>query len=140
MSDDFFYDESLGQGDPYDHEGAKERARQMFERLLKDGKLPEMMLRTQFVHHVVRGIRELMGSDGVLELLCAIDNNSDWETEIIAERADVENVMLNKYGAFDDDLWEKVKDTLAWTELHKAIFEASNYWIEKAVDEVVNQH
>lgn len=141
MSDEF-YDDSLGRnGDSdYSPEEARRNAEKIFLRIIRDGRLPELAFRTMFVTEVVKGVKTSLGGDGILELMCAIDNVAEWETEIIAERADVDNVLLNKYGAFDDDMWEKVKDTLAWTELHRAVYEASRYWIEKAVDEVVNQH
>lgn len=140
MSDDEFYGE-FDDTNPYEQPSeARQRAEEMLRRIIKDGRLPELLFRSQFMLEVVKGVKQLLGNDGILELLCAIDNESNWHTEIIAERADVENIMLKKYGAFDDDMWEKVKDTIAWTEFHKAIFELSNQYIEKAVDEVMNQH
>lgn len=142
MDSNDFYGDDIGDDDTFDLSPteARKRAEEMLKRIVAEGRLGELMFRSSFVAHVVTGIKELLGNDGVLELLCAIDNASNWETEIIAERADVENVMLNKYGAFDDDIWEKVKETIAWTQFHKAIYELSTEWVEKAVDEVVNQH
>lgn len=141
MSDEFYEDAIGRKGDKdYSPEEARRNAEKMFMRIIRDGRLPELMFRTMFVNEVVKGVRDALGNDGILELMCAIDNVSEWETEIIAERADVDNILLEKYGAFDDEMWEKVKETLAWTELHRAIYDASKFWIEKAVDEVVNQH
>lgn len=142
MNGDEFYDfddDEVNHHDLHPTE-ARKRAEEMLKRIINDGRLPEMLFRAQFMAEVVKGVKQLLGNDGILELLCAIDNESNWHTEIIAERADVENIMLQKYGAFDDDMWEKIKETIAWTEFHRDIFEASKVWLEKAVDEVINQH
>lgn len=138
MSDDDdindYYDE-LGRGSAED---AHKRAEEMFQRILDDGKVPELLFRHLFVRRVVEGIRDMLGMNGVLELLCAIDDVCGWETEIIAERSDIENILLERYGAFDEDMWEKVRDTKSWTHFHKAIVEAGKQWMPLAVDEVVN--
>ena len=141
MNGDEFYDfdDEVNHHDLHPTE-ARKRAEEMLKRIINDGRLPEMLFRRTFIEQVVKGIKEMLGNDGILELLCAIDNESNWHTEIVAERADVENIMLEKYGAFDDDMWEKIQETIAWTEFHRDIFQSSKVWIEKAVDEVINQH
>jgi hypothetical protein len=82
----------------------------------------------------------MFGDEALLELLVAIDRKGRWETEIIAEQADVDNILMSKYGAFDDEMWEKIQDTKAWAEMHREVFTVSKKWIETAIDEVMNQH
>lgn len=139
MSDNF-YDDYISGDDEFDPTRARQRAEEMLKRITDDGRLPEMLFRQQLLTHIVKDIREMFGNDGIFELMCAIDFLTGVSTEIIAERADVENILLDKYGAFDDEIWEKVQNTLAWTELHRAIFLASKLWLERAVDEVVKGH
>ena len=88
MSDDF-YEDALSHSDDkdYSRDEARKNAEKMFMRIIRDGRLPELMFRSMFVAEVVKGVRDSLGNDGVLELMCAIDSQSEWETEIIAELA-----------------------------------------------------
>ena len=135
---------SLGDDDPdgfiNGERDPKKEAQALFERLTKEGRVPELLFRGTFARHVVDGIYEMFGDEALLELLVAIDRKGRWETEINAEQADVDNILKAKYGAFDDEMWEKIQDTKAWAEMHREVFTVSKKWIETAIDEVMNQH
>jgi hypothetical protein len=118
----------------------QEKAEFLFAKMMSDGRIDELVFRATFVKRVVTQIHEMLGGDGLLELLVALDRVGNWETEIIAERADVDNYLLTQYGAFDDDMWEKVKETNAWKQMHFDIFELSKTRLTQCVDEVMNQH
>ena len=107
---------------------------------MSDGRIDELVFRATFVKRVVKQIHEMLGGDGLLELLVALDHEGNWETEIIAERADVDNYLLKQYGAFDDDMWEKVKETNAWKQMHYDIFEMTQVRLKECVDEVMKGH
>lgn len=142
MADDDLYSFEDGDGDWFvnGEKDPKTEAQRLFERLMREGRVPELLFRGTFARHVVDGIYEMFGDDALLELLVAIDRKGRWETEIIAEQADVDNILMAKYGAFDDEMWEKIQDTNAWKELHREVFDVSKKWIETAIDEVMNQH
>lgn len=118
----------------------QEKAEYLFAKMMSDGRIDELVFRATFVKRVVKQIHEMLGGDGLLELLVALDHEGNWETEIIAERADVDNYLLKQYGAFDDDMWEKVKETNAWKQMHYDIFEMTQVRLKECVDEVMKGH
>jgi hypothetical protein len=128
------------EGSPDDEPTSRDRAEAFFRRIADEGALPELAFRAHFLHAVVSGIRQIMGDNGILELLCAIDQQCDWFTEIIAERSDIDNILLEKHGAFDDEMFEKVQETLAWIEYQRAIVQAGKKWLPLAVEEVIKHH
>jgi hypothetical protein len=135
MSDEFYnYEEEFEGMSP------QERAEFLFAKMMSDGRIDELVFRATFVKRVVAQIHEMLGGDGLLELLVALDHEGNWETEIIAERADVDNYLLTQYGAFDDEMWDKVKETNAWRQMHYDVFEVSKIAIAKCVDEVMTKH
>lgn len=135
MSDEFYnYEEEFEGMSP------QEKAEFLFAKMMSDGRIDELVFRATFVKRVVAQIHEMLGGDGLLELLVALDHEGNWETEIIAERADVDNYLLTQYGAFDDEMWSKVKETNAWRQLHYDIFDLSKDGLQKCVDEVMTKH
>ena len=135
MRDEFYnYEEEFEGMSP------QEKAEFLFAKMMSDGRIDELVFRATFVKRVVAQIHEMLGGDGLLELLVALDHEGNWETEIIAERADVDNYLLTQYGAFDDEMWSKVKETNAWRQLHYDIFDLSKDGLQKCVDEVMTKH
>lgn len=135
MSEEFYnYEEEFEGMSP------QERAEFLFAKMMSDGRIDELVFRATFVKRVVAQIHEMLGGDGLLELLVALDHEGNWETEIIAERADVDNYLLTQYGAFDDEMWDKVKETNAWRQMHYDVFELSKIGLMKCFDEVMTKH
>ena len=90
-----------------------------------------------FCNQVVRQMEDFFGEDAIVDLLYAIDRNMQWSTEIIAQRAEVEDILLNRHGAFDHDIWNKVQETKAWSKMLRQIYKLSKKYLAEAVDEVV---
>lgn len=90
-----------------------------------------------FCNQLVRQMEEFFGEESVLDLLFAIDRNMDWSTEIIAQRSEIEDLLLQRHGAFDHDIWNKVQETKAWSKMLRQIYKLSKRYLAEAVDEVV---
>lgn len=91
-----------------------------------------------FCNHIVRQMEDSFGEDAIVDLLWAIDRNMQWSTEIIAQRSEVEDILLAKHGAFDHDIWNKVQETKAWSKMLRQIYKISKKYLAEAVDEVVH--
>ncbi len=91
-----------------------------------------------FCNHLVRQMEESFGEDSIVDLLWAIDRNMQWSTEIIAQRPEVEDLLLSRHGAFDHDIWNKVQETKAWSKMLRQIYKLSKRYLAEAVDEVVH--
>jgi len=77
MSDEFYnYEEEFEGMSP------QERAEFLFAKMMSDGRIDELVFRATFVKRVVAQIHEMLGGDGLLELLVALDHEGNWETEI----------------------------------------------------------
>lgn len=107
-----------------------------------DGNLPafdrNIIFGVAFCNHLVRQMEESFGEDSIVDLLWAIDRNMQWSTEIIAQRPEVEDLLLNRHGAFDHDIWNKVQETKAWSKMLRQIYKLSKKYLAEAVDEVVH--
>lgn len=106
-----------------------------------DGRLPaidrEVMFGIAFCNFIVNKLKDDFGDEAVLDLLFAIDRNMGWASEILAHRSDIDNILLDRYGAFDQHIWYKVQDTKAWAKMHRQVYKMTKRYLAAAVDEVV---
>lgn len=88
---------------------------------------------------VVQNLYRDFGPIVVVDILTAIDQVAGIHTEISASQAEVETILLEKHGAFDQEIWAKVQKSRAWQEFHMKIYDLSIRYLNSAVDEVVQQ-
>ena len=124
-SDD--YDDSV---DPY------ERLVDEFGRRIIDR---ETQYQIQLCSFIVWSLEQDFGREILWELMYAIDRTMDWNSQVIADRSEVENIMYKKHGAFDNDIWEKVQCTDAWEKMTRHVNKVSSRHLEDAVSEVIQQ-
>ena len=114
-----------------------------FERLVDD--VGERIIsrsdqfRIGFLHHIVNAIVRDFGEPAIMDLLLAVDRVANIETEILADRPEVENILLERHGAFDGEIWEKIQETEAWEKMRVHVFRLTKRYLESAIDEVVQQ-
>jgi hypothetical protein len=99
----------------------------------------EVMFGIAFCNYIVNKLMDDFGEEAILDLLFAIDRNMGWSSEILANRYEVDNILLSKYGAFDQHIWYKVQDTKAWAKMHRQVYKMSRRYLAAAVDEVVQE-
>lgn len=127
-----FYD----QDDEYDDDDPYERlVDEVGERIISR----DQQFRVEFFDHFVRAANRDFGGQGLIDLLFAIDRNMSWETEILADRPEIENILMERHGSFDGEIWDKVQETQSWVKMHEHIYRLSRRYLEAAVDEVVRQ-
>lgn len=61
-----------------------------------------------------------------------------WEVELLWDKKDVEDMLFKKYNTYDTRIWEKVLDTEAVRDMHRSVYDVSQHYLEKALDEVLN--
>ena len=59
--------------------------------------------------------------------------------EILLERYEVENHLMEQYNMFDDDIWLKVVGTSAMCDFRRQVFELSRTYLDRAVREVLER-
>jgi len=62
-----------------------------------------------------------------------------WDVELLAERRDVDDMLMKKYNLFDEHMWDKVMNTTAISDLHHETFKLSQKYIARAIAEVLTK-
>jgi len=99
----------------------------------------EVMFGIAFCNFIVKKLMDDFGDEAVMDLLFAIDRNMGWSSEILANRHEVDDLLLDKYGAFDQHIWFKIQDTKAWAKMHRQVYKMTRRYLAAAVDEVVQE-
>ena len=60
-----------------------------------------------------------------------------WDVELLAERRDVDEMLMARHNIFDEHMWDKVMNTTAIYDLHHETFKLSQKYIELAIKEVL---
>ena len=60
-----------------------------------------------------------------------------WDVELLAERRDVDEMLMAKHNIFDEHMWDKVMNTTAISDLHHETFKLSQKYIARAIAEVL---
>lgn len=71
-------------------------------------------------------------------VLSYIQSRHKWDVELLAEKNEVEQILYEDYSCFDEDIWEKVLDTDAISELHHQVHNISVAYIKEAIEEVLD--
>jgi hypothetical protein len=62
-----------------------------------------------------------------------------WDLEIITERSDVDNYLLNALSIYDENMFLKVIGTRAMSEFRREIYQLSQKYLPIAVAEILGK-
>ena len=62
-----------------------------------------------------------------------------WDVELLAERRDVDEMLMARHNIFDEHMWDKVMNTTAISDLHHETFKLSQKYIALAINEVLTK-
>lgn len=62
-----------------------------------------------------------------------------WDLEILMEKFEVEDYLMNRYDLFDEQIWSKVLGTTAMSNYRREIFALSQTYLARAVQEVLEK-
>lgn len=82
---------------------------------------------------------EKYGQDASLAAMHYVQRKEGWDIEILLERYEVENHLMEQYNMFDDDIWHKVVGTAAMCDFRRQVFELSRTYLDRAVREVLER-
>lgn len=60
-----------------------------------------------------------------------------WDVELLAERRDVDDMLMKRHNIFDEHMWEKVMNTTAISDLHHEVYKMSQKYIARAIKEAL---
>jgi hypothetical protein len=84
-------------------------------------------------------IHDKYGQDGSIAAMNYVQKKEGWDLEILLERYEVENFLMETYNVFDDDIWMKVVGTSAMSEYRRKVFALSRTYLARAVREVLER-
>lgn len=116
--DDEFLSSPDFDDEPYDHEVDRRYVR---AEDIEDFR--SFRSRIAFAREVVADANDVWGESGILSLIHAIESQTGWALEIIGERSELDNILMNRFGIYDDDAWLKLKSSDAWIALSTDIYE-----------------
>ncbi len=68
-----------------------------------------------------------------------IGRRMGWDLEILMEKYEVEDYLMNTYDLFDEEIWAKVLGTSAISDLRREVFKLSQTYLSRAVREVLEK-
>ena len=85
-------------------------------------------------------VYEKHGADVVsISLMNYISKKMGWDLEILMERYEVEDYLMNRYDIFDEEIWLKVLGTAAMSNYRREVFKLSQVYLSRAVQEVLEK-
>jgi len=70
-------------------------------------------------------------------IISYLQRRHHWDVELLAERRDVDEMLMKKHNIFDEHMWEKVLNTTAISDLHHEVYKLSQKYISRAIKEVL---
>ena len=68
-----------------------------------------------------------------------VQQRHNWDMELLAERHDIDDALFTRYLTFDENMWAKVLNTEAFSDMHHEVFKVTQTYIARAVDEVMRK-
>lgn len=84
---------------------------------------------------------EKIGSpdDAATTIISYIQRRHGWDVELLAERSEVEEMLFKRFDIYDEEMWSKVMNTDAISDLHHEVYKLSQTYIGYAIDEVLSK-
>jgi hypothetical protein len=80
------------------------------------------------LNDIAQFVKQAYGDSGMYTLMCAIEAQTGWSLEIIAAKGDLEQVLWDDYGVFDESAWLKARNSQYWDMMVRDIYTVSNVW------------
>lgn len=97
----------------------------------------------QVTRDVVRALSRIYDKYGddysSVAVMSFVGKKMGWDMEILMEKHEVEDYLLNAYDLFDDEIWQKVLGTVAMSEFRREVFTLSQTYLAHAVREVLGR-
>ena len=89
------------------------------------------------VSRVMDRLYEKHGDSVSFSALSYVSRRQGWDMEILMEKHEVEDYLLQRHNIFDDDIWMKVIGTEAMSDLRREVYKLSQTYLDHAVREVL---
>ncbi len=104
---------------------------------MKDARGAEEIYRKHFCDLMAYKVYNEFGSEGLCQLMMAIDNRGRWVSDILLEDSDLDDILFAKYQVYDKDIIHKARRTEAVAEMNQKIWRLRKKYAKLIVDEVM---
>ena len=98
------------------------------------------MIAEKKYNEVLRKIKEEQGDKGILALLFALERAMGWQLEIVASRDAVDDTLISKYNTFDENSWQRVRNTKSFERMIYDVNFVSRRGMNMAIREAVSDN
>lgn len=91
------------------------------------------------VEHALEDLQWQYGTDLSIALMNYVQRIEGWDLEIITERSDVDNYLLNALSIYDEDMFYKVIGSRAMSDFRREIYRLSQKYLPIAVAEILGK-
>jgi hypothetical protein len=79
------------------------------------------------------------GQSGMYAMMCAIEAQTGWSLEIVGSKTDVETLLYENYGVFDEHAWLKARNSPYWDMMVRQMYEVSAEWNQVIVSTIADK-
>ena len=91
----------------------------------------------QAVKNFVDNMDDRYADNALNGIINYIQYKKGWATELIFERAEVDDLLFKRHNIYDEYAWEKILDSHAMHLFRERIFKLSRIYLDNAVHEVL---
>jgi hypothetical protein len=97
----------------------------------------EAIYRRHYCDVVAGKVHNEFGTEGLCELMMAMDKRAEWISDILLEAPDLENIAFKKYGVYDGEIAKKARNTKALAEMNEKLWRLRRKYAKLIVDEIM---
>jgi len=99
----------------------------------------EQVYRSHLCDSLVYRVHDEFGSEGLCDLMIKIDGAAGWISDIVLDGPDLEDMMFNRHGIFDENIMMKARNSAALVELNQKIYRLRKKYTKLVVDEIFSK-
>jgi len=99
----------------------------------------ELLYRNNYCALATEKAYDEFGADGLCQMMVEIDKRGNWVSDIIMDASDIDDVLYNKYGVFNNEVMDVARRTEAMFELNQKILTLRNRYSKKIADEIYEE-
>lgn len=80
------------------------------------------------LNDIAQFVNETYGQSGMYSLLSAVESQTGWSLEILGSKSEMEKILFDYYGIFDDDAWLKARNSHYWDMMVQDVYQTSAMW------------
>jgi len=130
-------DEFDGFGDGDDDSPNREELAIWLSDFMSNAQDAEHIYRKHFCDLMANKVYNEFGSEGLCQLMMAIDTRGRWVSDILLEDSDLDDILFSKYETYDKDIIHKARATNAVAEMNQKIWRLRKKYAKLIVDEVM---